>query len=158
MRPAAPHSPGKRHDNLGGRVERDIIGVLLVLMAFAVLWWAGTWWRAAHTESATAPRPPRLETEVPPAPPRFDRRRALTLMLAGVSTSAADAGVELAPATHAVPTPTRAAYGIERGHGSDSWGRSDAPERQDFEPRYSPDAGTVAEPPPVAAEASRAFH
>jgi hypothetical protein len=158
MRRAATHPPGKRHDNLGGRVERDIIGVLLVLMAFAVLWWAGTWWRAAHAEAATAPRPPRLDAEVPPAPPRFDRRRTQTLTLAGLLTSAADAGVEPAPATHVPPTPTRPSYGIEQGHGSDSWGRSGSPERQDFEPRYSPDAGTVAEPPPVAAEAPRAFH
>jgi len=163
MRPAATHAPGQRQDSLGGRAERRIIGVLLGLMGFAALWWAGTWWwRAAHAEAATAPRPPRLETALPPAPPRFDRRRALTLMVAGLPTPgadpAADAGVEPAAATRALPTPSPGSYGIEQGHGSEGWGHSDAPERQDFEPRYSLDAGTLAEPPPVAAEAPRVFH
>ncbi|HTV26140.1 MAG TPA: hypothetical protein VMG12_45905, partial [Polyangiaceae bacterium] len=75
MRPAATHSTNENDDALTGRIERDIIGVLLGLMGVAALWWAGTWWRAAHAESAPAPRPPTLETALPPAPPRFERRR-----------------------------------------------------------------------------------
>jgi hypothetical protein len=157
MRRAATHPPGKRHDGAGGRVERDIIGVLLVLMAVAVSWWAGTWWRAAHAGAATA-RPPRLDTAVPTAPPRFDRLRAQALLMAGLPRSVVDAGVEPAPATHARPRPGPGSYGIEQGHGSDRWGHGDSPERQDFEPRYSPDAGTFAELPPAAAQAPRAFH
>jgi uncharacterized membrane protein len=142
----------------GGRVERDIIAVLLVLMAFAVSWWAGTWWRAAQAEAATAPRPPHLGAAVAPTPARVDRRRARPLMVARRPTSAADAGVERARATHALPKPGRATHGVEQGHGSERWRRSDSPERPDFEPRHSPDAGTFTEAPPVAAEASRAFH
>jgi len=158
MRPAANPSPGKSQDTLGGRAERDIIGVLLGLVGLAAFWWAGTWWwRAGHAEAAPAPRPPTLETANPPAPPLFDRRRALAQVLRGVGVRGADAGAVDA-AAHPERKAARVSYGGEQGHGSESWSRSNALERQDFEPRYSLDAGTFTEPAPVAAEAPSAFH
>jgi hypothetical protein len=157
MQPTANPSSDKQ-DALGCRIERDIIGVLLGLVVLAALWWAGTWWwRAGHAEAAPAPRPPTLETANPPAPPLFDRRRALTQMLQGIGAPGADAGAMDARA-HTERRAARMSYGPERGHGSESWSRSGAPERQDFEPRYSLDAGTFAEPAPVAVEAPSAFH
>jgi hypothetical protein len=159
MRHAASRSPGKGRDAMGGRVERDIIGVLLGLTGLAALWWAGGWWwRAGHAEAAPPPRPPATETALPPAPSRFDRRRALTLMVAGLHTTDADAGASEAAAPHARTTPSPVSFGSEQGHGSDSWSRSDATDGRDFEPRYSLDAGTFTAPPPVVVEAPRTFH
>lgn len=165
MRPVATQSSGKGQDTHGGRVERDLIGALLGLMAAAALWWAGSWWwRSAHAAVAAPPRPAVVQTALLPKPPRSDRRRTLALTAASQRTKGAepaadpmgDAGGEQAVAG-ATPGPT--SFGFEQGHGSEGWSRSDAPERQDFEPRYALDAGAFAEPPPpVAAEAPRAFH
>lgn len=159
MRPATTHSPARRQDSLGGRVERDVIGALLGLMGVAALWWAGSWWwRAAHPEVVPAPRPPALEAALPPAPPRFDRRRAIALMAASLGPPSADAGAEPATAPTALAAPSLLAHGVEEGHGSENWSHSVAPERLDFEPRYALDAGAFDEPAHVAVEAPHAFH
>jgi hypothetical protein len=154
MRPAT-QSPGENQD-AGCRVEREISRALLGLVGVTALWWAGSWWwRAAHAEVAPAPRPP-VDTAIPPAPPHVDRRRALTL--GGIRTTGADAGALQALTPAERPLPQRVSYGMEQGHGSESWSSSDAPGREDFEPRYSLDGGTFATPPPVTAEAPGAFH
>lgn len=159
MRHAASHSPGKGRDAMGGRVERAIIAMLLGLTGLAALWWAGGWWwRAGHADVAPPPRAPAAETALTPAPSRFDRRRALTLMVAGLHTPDGDAGVEEAATPHARALPSPVSFGSEQGHGSESWSRSDAAEGRDFEPRYSLDAGPLTAPAPVAVEAPRAFH
>ena len=154
MRQAATQSPNPSDDALTSRIESDIIGVLLALIGAAALWWAGTWWWLdARAEAAPAPRPPTLETTLPPAPPRFERHRDVALTLSSARVHTPDAGGEVAAAS----APTRVVYGVESGHGSESWSRSDAPARQDFEPRYWLDGGALAAPP-VAVEAARAFH
>jgi hypothetical protein len=159
MRPASTHSPGKGQEALGSRTERDIIRALLALTGLAALWWAGGWWwRAAHAEAVPPPRPAAVEAEQLPAPPRFDRRRALASMVARLHPPTGDAGADEAAPPRAATTPSAVSFGVEQGHGSESWSRSATPERRDFEPRYSPDAGIFAEPPPVAPEATRAFH
>jgi hypothetical protein len=156
-RPADP--PGKGRDALGGRFERDVIGALLGLMGAAALWWAGSWWwRAAHAEASPAPRPPAVDTALLPAPPRFDRGRALALLAASLGPWGADAGAEQAAAPLVLPAPSPMSYGSEQGHGSESWSQGARSERVDFEPRYPLDAGAFEEPPPVAVEAPRAFH